>query len=430
VKTGSWLFGGGWGKNLLQATPPLVAVSLLIGFSGCFIDAEGTTVGPPPCNTQDDCPDPGPCAVRVCEDGFCVPDPVADGLAGTQIAGDCETDSCVAGELAIANDPSDEDDGRSCTEDACEPTGAVHDPLPEGSECAIGTVMGVCSADGDCLVECSESSPCPLADPCLSGECVEQICVYTPVSGDPVVAVRDPDGDCKEPTCLAGSLGQKPDGVDLPPDDGLPCTNGICNGDQPEQDNLAAGSPCGVELVCDGAGVCDGCTTNTQCGAPVECTTPTCNSLFQCEDVFAAPHTPCGGGVCKAGGSCVQCVDATDCPAQTECTYSTCDSDACVPQTVPAGSACLLTPANRCNAAGQCVECLSPADCPLPTACESHVCTLNVCTPVPVAPNSACLVGAGFCDATGACAECTLPIHCPVNPEICCMGTCQTPPCP
>lgn len=429
MRGGSRLFGGGWGANVSEATPPLVAVSLLIGFSGCFIDAEGTTVGPPPCNTQDDCPDPGRCSVKVCTDGFCVPDAVADGLAGTQIAGDCETHSCAAGELKIASDPGDDDDGRSCTEDACESTGAVHDPLPEGSECAIGTVMGQCSADGNCLVECSDSAPCPLADPCLSGACVDLICVYTPVSGDPVVAVPDPDGDCKEPTCLDGSLAQATDAADVPPDDGLPCTNSICTGDQPGQDNLPAGRPCGVGLVCDGAGACTGCANNAQCGPPVDCSTPTCNSLFQCEDVFEDPHAVCSTGVCKAGGACVECVDETECDPETECASSICDNDACVLQPVPAGSPCLITGSKRCDALGQCVDCLLATDCPPPTACESHVCTFNVCTPVPVAPNSACLVGAGFCDATGACAECTLPIHCPVNPEICCMGACQTPPC-
>jgi hypothetical protein len=422
--------GGGWGANLVRATPAALGCVLFVTFSGCFLDAEGITEGPPPCNTKDDCPDPGPCAERVCTTGACVPDPVPDGLAPTQVAGDCQTQSCVAGELELASDPSDVDDGRSCTADACESDGAVHEPLPEGSECAIGTVLGECSAEGDCLVQCSASSPCPVADPCLSGECVDQICVYTPVSGEPVVPVRDPDGDCRQPACVEGNLGQKADVTDTPPDDGLPCTQSICDGDRPDQENLSAGSACGVDLVCDGEGACTGCTNNTQCGAVVDCTTPTCSATFECTDVYAPLHTPCSTGFCKAGGLCVQCVDTTECPAQTECNFPTCNNDACGVQTVPPGGDCLITTSKVCDASATCVECVISADCPAATACESHICAAGgVCTPVPVLVGGACLVGTGLCNATGMCVECILPTDC-TGSDTCCTGNCQPPPCP
>ncbi len=409
----------------------VAAIAVFCTVGGCFIDAEGVTPGPPPCNQLDDCPDPGPCAERVCVDGFCVPDPVADGLAGAQVAGDCQTQTCVGGEPQAEADPSDSDDGRSCTEDACSESGPVHEPLPAGSDCTIGTVTGQCSDDGDCLVECSDALPCPDADPCLAPTCVEQFCEYAPVSGEPVVPVPDTDdGDCKRPFCAAGVLGTTTDGSDLPPDDGLQCTTGICNGDQPTQMNLSAGTPCGVDLVCDGNGACDGCTANGQCGAPFDCTTPTCGPTGECMNVFEPVATPCGTGfVCKAGGTCVECLDATNCDPPTECTYSTCDADVCNPHMVPAGSPCLVNVANVCTAAGVCVECLSPADCPAPSDCiPSYTCSpVGKCDAVFDPVGTSC-AGTSYCDAMGACVECTQPSHCLVT-EVCCMGTCQSPPC-
>ncbi|MBL8744234.1 MAG: hypothetical protein JNK04_24175 [Myxococcales bacterium] len=407
----------------------LVTLAAMATVGGCFLDAEGVTEGPPPCNNADECPDPGPCAERVCTDGFCVPEPVADGLLGAQVAGDCETRSCVGGELQAEADPTDSDDGRSCTDDACTAGGPVHDPLPAGSECMIGTVAGECSDDGDCLIECSDSAPCPEADPCLAPACVDQFCEYSPVSGEPVSPVQDPtDGDCKRPFCAAGVLGSTTDGNDLPPDDGLECTTGVCNGDQPMQMNLSAGSPCGIDLACDGNGACDGCTANNQCGAPFDCTTPTCGPTFECTNVYSAVGTVCSDGFCKAGGACVECITAANCSPSMECMYSTCDADVCNPHMVPAGSPCLLTIANRCNAAGACVECLTVNDCPAPTDCVSYTCSAGgTCTPVLDPVGTACATG--YCDATGACVECTLPSHCTTVPEICCMGTCKTPPC-
>lgn len=410
-----------------------LSVAALAGIAlvgGCFLDAEGTTKGPPPCNQLDDCPDPGPCADRVCVDGFCVPDPVADGLSGAQVAGDCQTQTCADGEALLEPDPSDSDDGRSCTEDACTNGGPVHDPLPEGSPCMIGTVTGECSNDGDCLIECSDAMPCPDADPCLTPSCVDQFCEYAPVTGEPVTPVPDTeDGDCKRPFCAAGVLDATPDDSDLPPDDGLECTASVCTNGTPSQMNLPSGSPCGIDLACDGNGACDGCTSNDQCGLPVDCTTPTCGPTFDCMNVYAPLGTACSDGFCKAGGACVECVAATNCAAPTECTFSTCDADVCNPQTVAAGMPCLITTTNVCNAAGNCVDCVAPADCPAPAECiASYTCSaLGVCMPVFDPVGTPC--STGFCDATGACVECTQPSHCTTVPETCCMGVCQLPPC-
>ncbi len=452
------------------------AVAFPLLLSACLVDALGTGKPVERCNTASDCSLPGPCLSPACEDGFCVALPVPDGLTPNQQAGDCETARCVAGVLEVVADPDDEDDGIPCTQDACTDAGPEHLRLPVGTPCVLGTVDGECSEGGECVVECSDLAPCPVIDPCEQAACVNDVCVYSPVTGEPVLSVRDEPGDCQAPSCDDGTLISVEDAADLPPDDGLPCTGAACQAGAPAHPALPQGTMCGVDLVCDGAGVCDGCTNNSQCGAVQDCVTPTCTAANECVDMFDPPHTPCPLGVCNAGGACVECADATDCGPASECSYFSCPSDACVPEVVPAGSACLLTVGFRCDLAGQCVECLGLSDCPAPSPCLGQACVTGSCTPQPVAPGDPCLIGAGvcnaggacvgcvdpsdcpvppvcrvatctsetcglalaaegsvcptgFCSSTGNCVECTLPTHCS-PPQICCNGACQSPPCP
>lgn len=65
-----------------------------------------------------------------------------------------------------------------------------------------------------------------------------------------------------------------------PPDceDGNDCTVGTCVDGVCQQMNEQMGTPCGVDLVCDGNGNCSGCTNASQCGTDTACATNVCNA--------------------------------------------------------------------------------------------------------------------------------------------------------
>lgn len=411
----------------LRHLPAAAALALL----GCFVSAEGEETGPASCNVAEDCVDDGdPCTKPVCFHRTCMVEPVADGVIGDQAAGDCKTRECAGGELVDKDDPSDDDDSLLCTVDACGPGGATHTPLPDGAPCMIGAAIGECRGEDDCVIQCSMTKPCPTAGPCLVGACVDNICQYQPVDGDPTPALPDvDDGDCQRPSCVMGTEMSIVDDSDLPPDDGLPCTTDTCTSGAPTHAPLPVGSGCGANLTCDAQGACTGCVpaNPTSCGAAADCVTPTCDpNTVTCSNVYDAPHTPCGSGdVCKAGGLCVGCVDASDCTAGGECAFDACEADSCVAKTVPAGDPCRLTPTKWCDQLGACVDCLDATDCGAPNPCLDIACIGGGCQSSDKPDNTPC--PAGVC-SNGSCVECNTDPQCG-GAKLCCNHQCKMPPC-
>ena len=90
---------------------------------------------------------------------------------------------------------------------------------------------------------------------CLDGECV-----HVPAPQGTLPADEQQPGDCQQLYCDGqGSVSAFPARIDLPVDDGNPCTEAVCDVDQPKQLPKEAGAGCGDDGICNGAGVCGVC---------------------------------------------------------------------------------------------------------------------------------------------------------------------------
>jgi hypothetical protein len=302
---------------------------------------------------------------------------VDDGVASDDVAADCVSSRCEGGEHIVEADPSDVDDGIICTMDSCD-GGPSHEMLPVGTACDTGNADGTCTANGNCEVECSPTEDCEQFDPCTERNCVNYHCVEMPLL-EPPRGTEDAPGDCRVPACDRGVLVLADDDLDLPADDGNPCTGETC-----------------VD------------------GAPVH---------------PALLDTSCGGAmVCDGAGACVECTAATLCPASTaECAYDACVDGACTQTAVAEGEPCLQTMTKVCDAAGACVpSCMTAAQCGVPSDdCVGWVCMLSYCQPAPVADGDPCAIGVGVCNA-GDCAECFVAGDCTAAQPLCTDGwTCN-----
>lgn len=181
---------------------------------------------------------------------------------------------------------------------------------------STSTTTGGTGGQGGAPAECAGPEECPGADTecsvrtCIGGTCdVELVAAGTPCSAGVCLdgacgecATADdctpvPTGPCKQTACIAGScgIGPKPDGTplpdilqnpgdcvlvvcdgngeqkgqadptDVPPSDGLVCTDEVCNGTTPAHVAKPDGTPCLVgSPQCGNSCVCIG----GSCGMP------------------------------------------------------------------------------------------------------------------------------------------------------------------
>jgi outer membrane protein assembly factor BamB len=122
-----------------------------------------------------DCPKPeSECLVAVCEAGACgvAPAPAMTPIAA-QTPGDCSTAVCdgSGGVTAVATVDDIEDDGKECTEDACDGTSPSHTRKPAKTACSEGG-GALCSAEGVC-VTCVDDGDCVMPNTCddAAGAC-------------------------------------------------------------------------------------------------------------------------------------------------------------------------------------------------------------------------------------------------------------------
>jgi hypothetical protein len=190
------------------------------------------------------------------------------------------------------------------------------------------------------------------------------------------------------------------DAADLP-DDGNECTTDTCNGMTPTF-TPNTGSTCGNggRLTCDAAGICGGCTADTDCPDDTFCSDWSCNASSLCERVIRAENTPLTDGVeGQVEGNCVelQCnaeggvktvnADTDFIDDGNECTFELCDQGVLQEGDEQAGEAC-TDGGTICDGSGNCVSCTTNADCNAQdTFCMDFSCDAGTCVGAVVTAN-------------------------------------------
>ena len=361
---------------------------LCVPFAGCSHPPSSA-----PCDDDDVCTSGDVCAAGLCtagaatlgcDDGNPCTDDTCDAALGcvhTAADGPCDDlNSCTTGDHCATGVCAGQgslacDDGNACTVDICLPQGgcdhaAVDGACSDGDPCTIGDVcMGgscsagppadcddgnpctddACGADGVCAhaanaADCDDGNPCTIGDHCSAGACAplapllcddDNLCTTDfcdPLSGCDAAFNAAPcnDGDlCTTvDACDAGlCVGAAP----LTCNDGNPCTDDACDGDQgcvstPNAGDCNDQNACTTVDVCTGGG-CLG-TTPADCSDGEACTADLCDPAVGCTNPDLTG--PCNDGdVCTLVDACVDgaCVGATPltCDDGNVCTDDSCD---------------------------------------------------------------------------------------------------------
>lgn len=305
---------------------------------GAVCDGAGQCVE---CLVAADCPgEDTTCQSRACTAGKCSLTYVA---AGTELPdakpGDCNMNICDGHGLATtqADNSDKEDDDNPCTTDVCSAGVPKHTPKLAGSPCGDALI---CDGSGACI-GCIDASDCPGDDTachertCQSGTCgVQNYAAGTLVSDVP--------GDCALTQCDgAGAEETVAANMDVPADDGNPCTEEVCVAGAPAHPEKANGTTCDDDDACT---LTDTCQSGTCTGAsPV-----TCSALDPCHSA----------GVCDpATGLCSNPTVADGTPCE--------DGDLCTTSNVCLAGVCDIGAALSCGANQGCVggSCVTAAAC-------------------------------------------------------------------
>ncbi|MCB9737847.1 MAG: hypothetical protein H6747_01190 [Deltaproteobacteria bacterium] len=277
------------GKGLADCDDKVACtLDLCAGDTGCVHKSAGASAlcdDGDLCTEQDACDSKDQCAGKAMAEGAPCKDAEPCKLAAT-----CTSGKCVAKDKVC-------DDGKSCTNDACD---------PKTDSCAFSPVT-----DG---TACSDQSPCH-----------------------------------KDATCKAGACQGGTDTCD----DGKPCTADTCNADGSCTHIAAAkgtscndGEACTATDVCDGAGGCKGqnvaddtaCSDGKPCTGGGRCASGSCTVVSKsCDDGDGCTKDSCdpSNGACKHDAL----ADGTDCADGDACiTGASCKSGSCTGGT----DACLI----------------------------------------------------------------------------------------
>ncbi|MBL9026532.1 MAG: lamin tail domain-containing protein [Myxococcales bacterium] len=234
---------------------------------------------------------------------------------------------------------------------------------------------------------CSDASQCAAPEnECQVAACVDATCGAQPKpAGTPATAVA---GNCSAEQCDgSGAVQLVANDEDLP-DDGMECTQDVCQSGTAAHPPEAAGFPCGRNdaLQCDGAGICVGCIEAEDCGVDTECQTFACNA-GRCETTNVAAGTElasqtegdCQKLQCNGSGAVESVDDDADLPDDDNaCTEDVCTSGTPSNPNVMQGTTCGTSLV--CDGNGQCVGCLAPSECPgSDTECQTRTCNAGVC---------------------------------------------------
>lgn len=288
------------------------------------------------------------------------------------------------------------DDGKGCTQDACDGVGG----------CAYAVIDGNCLIDGSCVAQgaspvgnlcvvcgssdktgwteledgvCDDGDACTVNDHCLAGVCAsddldcddDNICTddsCDPASGCEYInnhlGCDDDDvcslGDiCVEGSCVSGDQ-------ELPCDDDNVCTVDLCLPDtgcqsSPAEGDCDDGNACSLGDSC-AQGICMPGATPLGCDDQNECTIDSCDLVSGCQHVLDAENACCATGT-------------NPCDDNNPCTKDVCDtgSEACAYENL-AGSCDDL---DACTTGDACVDgaCIGAA-----ISCDDgNTCTTDSC---------------------------------------------------
>ena len=216
------------------------------------------------------------------------------------------------------NNPSQCDEGETCTNGHC---------VPDQMVCFDGHCRVRCELDEDCQPE-------PLL-PDRFQICIGGVCEV------PYREVCMDDGECAHGTamCLAGQPTCLTD-TECDGDAGMVCRMGYC---QPDRSVCASNADCDDDVVC-AFGYCD--PLATPCDGDADCA-----------------EGACVRGACN--DACGNCAFDTDCPSGLVCSENFC---------VPPSGRCV---GHRCRA-----RCTDDASCPVDASCRDGECLPEVCAGV------------------------------------------------
>lgn len=274
---------------------------------------------------------------------------------------------------------------------------------------------------------CVVAADCPGTPPdCQVNTCDAGTCATAP-QPQGFEATMQVAGDCRLVVCDgAGSKMAVADDADVL-DDRLACTADVCSNGMPENNALAAGTPCDRNggAVCDGAGACVECIQGSDC------------RTGHCQENICVPAT-CVDGVkdgdetdVDCGGSCTACADGLGCQSGDDCQSgvcagSTCAAPSCGDQIENGAETDVDCGGATCSACGPGASCAVDSDC-VGGACSGSLC-LPTCTDG-VLNAYETDVDCGGIDC-GGCADgnaCILDADCASG--VCSSGVCQAPQC-
>jgi hypothetical protein len=164
--------------------------------------------------------------------GLCGFDPTPAGTATVsgQTPNDCKKVVCD-GNGGTRSDPDTADlpnDNNQCTDDNCNMDMPVYTPKTSGACNQMGGSVCSSAGDGTC-VQCNVSDTCPGTDGlCGWRLCDNHLCGYHFVNDDTEVGAQT-GNDCHHNVCDGmGAIVNRVYDLDVPADDGNPCTDEIC----------------------------------------------------------------------------------------------------------------------------------------------------------------------------------------------------------
>ncbi len=131
----------------------------------------------------------------------------------------------------------------------------------DGSGCGLQTR----TPTGETNIPCAQEMDCPPSnDPCVVSTCFEQRCLMINAALNTVVEQQQAH-DCRMRVCDGnGQIIELDDDIDLPDDDGNPCTKSACKEGAAAHLSVPVGQTCNTDGICNGHGGCGECLPAAQ----------------------------------------------------------------------------------------------------------------------------------------------------------------------